>query len=175
MSRFGFIREKLDIKILILFILQRLPEAVSGSTLADLTLWDDGISYFDYVECLNELIETGHVAEADNKYRITEKGIRNGSAIESSLPYSVRSKAERAALSVAAVMRRNSMIKTSHEPLPEGGCAVELCLADGMGEIISMRLLAAGEEQAKKIEATFRKDAEGVYNHIIDYLLNDQT
>ncbi|MGI5936233.1 MAG: DUF4364 family protein [Oscillospiraceae bacterium] len=174
MSRFGFIREKLDIKILILFILQRLPEAVDGSTLADLTLCDDGISYFDYVECLNELIDTGHVTESDGKYRITEKGIRNGSAIESSLPYSVRSKAERAALSVAAVMRRNSMIKTSHKPLPEGGYRVELSLADGMGEIISMRLLAAGQEQAEKLEANFRKDAEGVYNHIIDYLLKDE-
>ena len=46
-ERFGFIHDKLDIKILILFILQRLYAPISMDTLAELTLCDDGISYFD--------------------------------------------------------------------------------------------------------------------------------
>ena len=50
MERFGFIHDKLDIKILILFVLRRLPDYVQGDTLAELVLCDDGISYFDYTE-----------------------------------------------------------------------------------------------------------------------------
>ena len=57
----GFIHEKLDIKILILFVLRRLPGTVEPETLQELCQCDDGISYFDYSDCLNELVETGHI------------------------------------------------------------------------------------------------------------------
>jgi hypothetical protein len=75
MERFGFIHEKLDIKIWILFILRRLPLAVSAETLAELTLLDSGIGYFDYADA-SELVETGHAEETENGYLITEKGKR---------------------------------------------------------------------------------------------------
>lgn len=90
MDRFGFIHEKLDIKILILFILRRLPGFVEPETLLELCQCDGGIGYFDYSDCLSELVETEHVEESEEGYRITEKGARNADAVESSLPYSVR-------------------------------------------------------------------------------------
>ena len=44
MDRFGFIHEKLDIKILILFILRRLPGVVDRETLGELCQCDNGIA-----------------------------------------------------------------------------------------------------------------------------------
>ena len=93
MDRFGFIHEKLDIKILILFILRRLPGVVDRETLGELCQCDNGIGYFDYSDCLSELTENGNVVETPEGYQITEKGARNADAVESSLPYSVRTKA----------------------------------------------------------------------------------
>ena len=87
MDRFGFIHDKLDIKILILYILRRLPDRVDENTLADLVLCDDGISYFDYTDCIADLVANDHVTEEDSYYRITEKGSKNCEMIESSLPY----------------------------------------------------------------------------------------
>ena len=43
-------QEKLDIKILILFILRRLPENVESQMLAELALSDGGVGYFEYAE-----------------------------------------------------------------------------------------------------------------------------
>ena len=48
MARLGFIHEKLDIKILILFILRRLPGEVEPETLCTLCPCDGGIDYFAY-------------------------------------------------------------------------------------------------------------------------------
>ena len=64
MERLGFIHEKLDIKILILFILRRLPGIVAPIDLQDFTQQcDEGFGYFEYSDCLAELIESGLVIE----------------------------------------------------------------------------------------------------------------
>ena len=76
MEGFHPMQEKLDIKILILFILRRLPDAVEGETLANLALGDDAVGYFEYAECLAELEDSGHVERSGRMYRITEKGSR---------------------------------------------------------------------------------------------------
>lgn len=174
MDRFGFIHEKLDIKILILFILRRLPGAVEPETLLELCQCDGGVGYFDYSDCLSELIETEHVTEdEDGCYSITEKGARNADAVESSLPYSVRAKALKLIAPVEERLRRAAMIKTEHETA-EGGCMVELAMDDGKGEIIRLRFLCAEEGQAKIIEKNFRRDAEGYYQKIVRMLTEEK-
>lgn len=171
MENLGFIRDKLDIKILILFILEKLPGSVEPLVLSDLTLLDGGFTWFDYTDCLAELVKTGHVLEKDGKYEITEKGRRNVNTVASSLPYSVRAKAERLTAPVAATMRRSSMIETADEPGVNGGKTVSLRLSDGVGEIISLRLAVPDEAQAQRIEAQFREKAEEIYNQIIEIFI----
>ena len=96
MERLGFIHEKLDIKILILFLLRRLPGAVAPIDLQDLTQQcDEGFGYFEYSDCLAELIENGLINEEEDGLRISAKGASAGETVESSLPYSVRKKAEK--------------------------------------------------------------------------------
>ncbi len=169
MDNFGFIHEKLDIKILILFVLRRLPGTVDPETLLEICQCDGGIGYFDYSDCLSELVDTGHIEENEDGYRITEKGARNADTVESSLPYSVRVKAMHLIAPVEERLRREAMIVARHED-NEHGCTVELAMSDGKGEIAHMRLLCTGEEQAKQIEKRFRKNAEGYYQKIMELL-----
>ncbi|NLO48161.1 MAG: DUF4364 family protein [Clostridiales bacterium] len=173
MDRFGFIHEKLEIKILILFVLSRLPHPVGLSDLTDMVMCDDGITYFEFIQALSELLETEHVNEEDDLYTISLKGIKNGSITESSLPYSVRHKAERNIMRLSRILNRSAMIKTDSVPRKEGGYIVHLSLADGIGEMISLSVLAGNEGQAKDMEKHFYKNAEGLYNEIMRLLLDE--
>ena len=169
MDRLGFIHEELDIKILILYILRRLPGAVEPETLLELCQCDGGVGYFEYSDCLNDLVENGHIAQTEEGYRITEKGARNADTVESSLPFSVRVKAQRLLAPVEERLRRAAMLTARHE-MTESGCMVELAMADGKGEVLRLRFLCAGEEQAKRIEKNFRRDAETYYQKIAELL-----
>ena len=105
----AFIQDKLEIKFLILYIVSRLTEPVDRADLQDMTMCDEGIDYFDYAECLGDLVKTEHLrVTEDGQYVITEKGRRNSGICESSLPYSVRQLSDRhiAAWNKAAVRRQ---------------------------------------------------------------------
>ena len=172
-ARFGFIHDKLEIKILILFILARISAPVDFDTLTELSLCDDGISYFDYSECVAELVKTEHLDFIDNKYSLTEKGKRNGTATERNIPYSVRMAAEKNAAAASAMIMRDSMLKASHSLREDGSCTVNLSLSDTLGEMISVSTYAATEEQAEMIERGFRKRAEYVYTKLMKFILDE--
>ena len=173
MDHHGFIHEKMDIKLLILFILSRLPAPVDRGTLDELCQQcDDGVGYFDYSDCLGELMRTGHSTEEDEEYLITEKGVRNAGTLENNLPYSVRARALKLIAPVEERLARAAMIRTD-SVTDEEGCHVKLAMSDGKGEIISMSLLCAGEEQAKTMKKTFRRSAEEIYQRIVEILCEE--
>ena len=168
-ERRGFIHEKLEIKLLILFVLRRLPAEIDAEKLAELVLIDGGISYFDYKDCLAELVQSAQVEEGEDGFRVTAKGSHNGEILETGLPYSVRKKAERAIAPVAEEMRRSAMILANHE-IGDSGVTGYLAVNDGFGRIFDLKILAADEAQAKRIEKNFKKNAEAFYNRFITEL-----
>ncbi len=174
MDNFGFIREKIDIKILILYILNRLPAPVSQNMLTELTIIDNATNYFDYIECLTELEEKDLILlTEDDKYRITPKGVRTAAEMESQLPYTIRIKASSGAERAAKILAREAMIKTSHKEKPEGGFTVSLSLSDGLGEMMHLDILAGSAQQASDMEKRFRKHAESLYLRIAGILTEE--
>lgn len=173
MDHLGFIHDKLDIKILILFVLRRLPGVVGAITLSDLCRsCDDGFDYFEYSDCLADLIDNGLIDEKPDGFIITEKGAKNVEVVETSIPYSVRSKATKLLQPERDRLRRDAMIKTTHT-MQKDGCFVDLSMSDGEGDIIRLHLLCGGEEQAKLMEKNFRKSAEAFYQQFVE-LLSEQ-
>ena len=163
MEGLGFIHEKLDIKILILYILNHLPAAVDAQTLSDLVFCDNGIGYFDYSDCLAELVDTAHITEEGGKYRIYNH-----------FQQKKTEKADRVTEPIAEQMRRAAMIVAQHTNTPEGGCNVHLSLSDGIGRIVSMQLLAADEAQARTMEHYFKAHAEDVYQTLVRMLTESE-
>ena len=169
MDRLGFINEKLDINILILFILRRFPASADRNLLSDFTQCDGGVGYFDFSDCLSELVDTGLVIEETEGYRISEKGAQAGETVDSSLPFSVRKKAEKLIAPEAERLRRLAMLTAEHR-VTNGNCMVTLAMSDGKGEVMRLKILSSGEEQAQRIEKNFRSNAEDIYCRLIELL-----
>lgn len=168
MHGIGFIQDPLEIKFLILYIASRLAEPAPFDTMQELTMCDGGIGYFDFSECLADLVRTGHMSlSASQLYSITEKGRRNGEICESSLPYSVRLRCDRNIAACNRRMRRSSQVRAFTAPRENGTYTVTLSLSDDMGSVMDLRLLMVHEDMAKMVEERFRANPEQFYNAII--------
>lgn len=171
MAQYGFIHDKLDVKLLVLYILSRAAGALERDTLIDLTMVDDGVDYFTFMEVLSELEDTGHLTCEDDRYTITEKGRKNSAVCESSLPYSVKRKCERKLSGVNAALRRDAQVRAEVLSREDGGYTLRLSLDDEDANLLTIELLSPSQEQAERLAESFRKRPEQVYNSVLDVLL----
>jgi len=170
MANLGFIHEELDIKIFILYILKRLAGPVDPSDLFDLVQSDGAIGYFEYSDCLSDLVELKHIRQdEDGFYSITEKGRRNIEAVETDLPYSVRSKVERKIPEINEKIQRAALVITGTH-LENGSCIADLSMSDGIGTLIEMHILCADEKQAAIVKKNFKHKAEYYYTQFVKEL-----
>ena len=165
----GFIRDKLEIKLLILYIASRLSEPADGATMQDLTMCDDGIDYFDYAESLNDLVKTEHLRlMEDGRYLITEKGKRNSAICESSLPLTVRQRSDRSIAVYNKAAVRREQVKSSITQRRNGTYTVQLSLRDDVDSLMELELMVADRESAEKLSKRFQQAPERLYAGIIE-------
>lgn len=173
MGRTGFIHDKLDLKFLVLYLMSRVASPVDFATLADLTFCDDGVEYFEFAAAVAELVETGHLQFAEEKYTVTEKGRRNGAICESSLAFSVRQKCDRNLARVNGVLRRDAQVRSEVLPREDGGVTLRLILDDDKGNIMTLDMLTVSEAQASQLAERFRAEPERLYESILQVLLDE--
>lgn len=170
----GFIQDKLEIKFLILYIAARVIGPVPFDTLLDLTLCDDAVDYFDFSECLTDLVRTEHlVLDSGGLYAITEKGRRNSAICESSLPHSVRRRCDKNLEEWNRKLLRRSQVRTAVEQRPNGTYTVRLTLNDDKGGVMDLRLMMVDQAQAKAVAKRFDQSPEKLYSQILQLLLSE--
>ena len=170
----GFIQDKLEIKFLILYIAARVEEAVPFDTLLDLTLCDDAIDYFDFSDCLADLVRTEHLTlDQNGRYALTDKGRRNGATCESSLPYSVRQRCDKNLEEWNRKLLRRRQVKAATERRPNGTYTVRLQLTDDKGGVMDLRLMMVDQAQAKAAAKRFQESPEKLYGQNIQLFLSE--
>ena len=172
MARYGFIRGKLDIKLLILYIMGRIAAPIDFTTLTDLALCDDGVDYFEFAESVAELVASEHLCLEEDHYTITEKGRQDGAACESSLSYSVKRRCNGSLSKVNTMLRRNAQVRAEVLPRPDGTLTTRLTLDDENGNLMTIELLCVNQEQGRLLSEGFKSKPERVYNEVLDALLD---
>ena len=170
----GFIRESLELKCLILYVAARVSEPLSLTELQGLTMIDDGIDYFSFAQCLNELVQTEHLmVDADERYLITAKGVKNSLITADSLPQSVRNKARMVVEDFNRELLRKAQVAARVERRDNDTFTVVLHLSDDVDDLMDLRLLAASEEQAKALAERFRENPEEIYQKVVKALFEN--
>ena len=167
----GFIRESLELKCLILYVAARVSEPLTLTELQGLTMIDDGVDYFSFTQCLNELVQTEHLTvDADERYLITAKGVKNSLITADSLPQSVRNKARIVVEDFNRELLRKAQVAARVERRDNDTFTVVLHLSDDVDDLMDLRLLAASEEQAKALAERFRENPEEIYSKLMTAL-----
>ena len=167
----GFIRDKLEIKFLILYIAARVSEPLPLEGMQELTMCDDGIDYFAFSECLADLVKTEHLRLTDDGcYAITPKGLRNSEICESSLPYSVRIRTDKNVAAYNKKLLRRSQVRARVTPRENGTFTVELSFHDDVDALMQLQVMVATEAMAKDLAARFEKNPEQIYTQLMSVL-----
>ena len=172
----GFIRNPLDVRLLILYILDHLILPVTMAELTDLALCDEGMDYFQFADALGALKENGHVHQTDDGLlSITDKGRVNCAICAKELPYSVRTNCDRNTQVLNRDLKRRDQVRTSVTPLPNReSYDVELVLDDDAGNIMTLRMAAPDRAQADMLAQRFQDRAQQVYHTVLSVLLDEE-
>lgn len=167
----GFIRDKLEIKFLILYIAARVSEPLTPEGMQELVMCDDGFDYFSYAECLNELVQTEHLRlTEEGLYAITPKGLKNSEICESSLPFSVRQLADKNVADYNRMLLRQNQVQSRVQAKENGAWTVELLLRDDVDSVMRLELTTATQELAQDLARRFKRDPEGLYTRLLNAL-----
>lgn len=174
MGEHGFIRDMLDVKVLILYVMNQAEKPLTIQNIYELCYQDDRLTYFDVCEAVPQLVSTGHIEEQEGGlYAITEKGRENVEITGDSVAFTVRERARAAVETFNRESTRSGHVRT--EILERDGvCLALLELHDDVGKLMSMELTAPSRKQARKLTAAFHRSAEQIYSAVMEDLLSDE-
>lgn len=170
MAKHGFINDMLDVKLLILYVTDKLLYPVDTQTLYELCLQDDKLSYFDVMQAVPQMVETGHLAETEGGYVITDKGRETAAITKASLAFPVQQRASRAIERFNREIRRESFTRTEVLEQPNGEALAVMHLDDELGSLITIEYTCPSSRQAAFLTKAFPGKADKLYQTITEIL-----
>lgn len=170
MSPIGFIQDDLDLKLLVLYIMDRAAGPITFLQLFELALCDAGVDYFSLAQAVDHMVATGQLTKEEDRYAITEKGRRNSQICEGGLPRSVRRHCDDNLIQVNAALRRESQVRARIMDREDGTATLCLSLEDDSSPLLHLALLSPGREQAERWAEAFQSDPSALYMNVIKLL-----
>ena len=171
MAHHGFINGMLDVKLLILYITDRLLYPVDLQKLYELCVQDDKLSYFDVMQAVPQMVESGHLEQTDQGYVITAKGRETAAITQESLAYPVAQRAQRAVERFNREVRRESFVRTEVLEQPGGDALAVMHLDDELGNLYTLEYSCPSARQAAFLTKAFPAKADKLYQLITETLL----
>lgn len=170
MTHHGFINDMLDVKLLILYITDHLLYPVDIQVLYELCLQDDKLSYFDVIQAVPQMVESGHLTETEGGFVITDKGRETAQITKDSLAFPVQQRASRAVERFNRAIRRESFVRTEVLEQPNGEALAVMHLDDELGSLITIEYTCPSARQAAFLTKSFPGKADRLYQLITETL-----
>ncbi len=176
--RAGGLTNKIDIKILLCYLLSNLDAPVLEDHLVEAITERELINYFELKSGLSQLIELSHIDKSfDENERtllaITDSGRRSAHDLSVNIPKTVRDQALKGVVDIVTRSRLCSenkvVIKKVH-----GGFLVRCSVLSCESPILKTEVFVTNILQAEIIKASFQNDPLKFYRNSIKLLLGDE-
>ena len=125
MEERGFIRDMLDVKVLILFVAAKAKYPLTLQKIYELCYQDDRLSYFDVSIAVPQMVESGHLEQLpDGTYVVTQKGAEQEEVTRDSIAFPVMQRALAAVERFNAQTRRGEFVRRELVELENGNLLV---------------------------------------------------
>ncbi len=170
----GFIHDKLDVKLLILYLASKLAGPVDFATLNELAQCDGGMDYFKFAEGAAELVKSGHLSiDGDGLYAITGKGRRNIADSADSLSPVIRRRCDQNVAPLNEELRRKAQVRSQVVPADGGGSTLRIAMGEGPLELFSVSLWSPTDQALLEAGERFQADPKRIYEGLLALLLED--
>lgn len=163
-------------KVLILYLLNKLPDGIKSDNLFKIVSSANGINYFYFQELLTDLIDTNLVGsftrDEDIFIKITSEGQNALSLTKSLLPGILKLKADSVFKDEISTIVEESSIITEYIPKDENNYTVKCKIVEKNETLFEVSAFAGSRERAKQISDNWKNNANNIYPKIIDLLLN---
>jgi hypothetical protein len=162
----GGLRNRMQIKVLITFMVSRIKEPIRDTMLIDALQTHGLANYFETTQALDELLENGILVMADGYVYITPKGALSVDELARELPKSVKETAVADALKIQLLEKRESE-NTVDIKKTETGYLVTVRVIHKDEPMMELTVYAADSEQAEQLKHNFLKDPSHVYSTVV--------
>lgn len=172
------ITELAENKVLILYILNQLPDGIKNDHLFKIVSSANNINYFYFQELLTDLINTNLVGsftkEEDSFIKITSDGKNSLSLTKSLLPGILKLKADNIFKDEISSIAEESSIITEYIPKDENNYTVKCKIVEKTETIFEISTFAGSRDRAKQISDNWKNNANIIYPKILNLLLDGE-
>lgn len=172
------INDDYHIKVYILYLFEKMASPLSHQTTAEIILWDGTVNYFVFMDCFEELKESGLLKEFgrgeqdEPLYVISEKGSELLSSVEHALLEETKNKVLRSAARLLAYNKDGSEVHA--EVRPEGeGYVLHCTISDRRYPLMDLSVYLDQREEAEYFASRFDERADIVYRGVLALLTGE--
>jgi hypothetical protein len=175
-------RDKTDIKIFVLFLLDNINYPLDYTTINNLIIENGYVGPFDFAEAFSELTEAGHIlgetVDGEQYYMISESGTRLAKELHNTIVESAKNAGLKSAAKLLSLEKSGAKISVTCDEREDKKYELTLKIIDRSGELFSLKMRLSSMAQAEKMRKRFEEAPEKIYLSVmasftgeIDYLL----
>ena len=165
-------------KVLILYILNQIPDGIIEDGLFKIITTINNVNYFYFKQVLTDLLDTKLVGiftkeEEEDVLKITSEGTNALSLTEDVLPGILKLKADNVFKKELSSITNESSVIAEFTPKNENDYTIRCKIVENNETIFEVKTFAGSRDRAKRIVDNWNKNASKIYPKILDILLND--
>ena len=165
-------------KVLILYILNQIPDGIIEDGLFKIITTINNVNYFYFKQVLTDLLDTKLVGiftkeEEEDVLKITSEGTNALSLTEDVLPGILKLKADNVFKKELSSITNESSVIAEFTPKNENDYTIRCKIVENNETIFEVKTFAGSRERAKKIVDNWNQNASKIYPKILEILSKD--